>query len=113
MGVRDLGGWVFLKNCVWVITFTLGFCISEKYQWIAGTEEEKQQTWLYSNKSTGLVRKLLKKLEHVQLVQEMTKVLYDKCLVLEDSWRFKTKELFIIQRARGKSNVMILQMERI
>lgn len=44
MGVRDLGGWIFLKNnCVWVIAFTLGFCISGKYQWIAGTEEKNRK----------------------------------------------------------------------
>lgn len=39
--------------------------------------EEKTRKPDYTVKRTGLLRKLVKELEYVQLVQAMTKVLYD------------------------------------
>lgn len=62
----------------------------------------------YAVKRAGLQKKTLKKTECVVLVRAMTKVLYDKCLILENSLRFRMKELFSIQKSRVKSNIMIL-----
>lgn len=57
MGVRDLGGWVFKKIALGVIAFTLGFCISEKYQWIAGTEEKNNKPYYTVTKGLAYLKK--------------------------------------------------------
>lgn len=58
---------------------------------------EQQETWLYSEKG-WLTKEDFERTECVPLVQAITKVLYDKCLVLENSLRFRMKELLSIQK---------------